>query len=143
MHIRDLTRAEQHSAAFRELLWHAAELSDDQLDVIRDTELPELRVVGAFQFDELIGFLAHTQPAGGALITIEYIAASARLRGTGVGRALVNHVRFEHPGHDLRAETDDDAIAFYRALGFTDAPAPPDPRWPGRARYICTLPATA
>ena len=35
------------------------------------------------------------------------------------------------------AETDDDAVGFYRALDFDIGPAPSDPRWPGRRRYRC------
>ena len=44
------------------------------------------------------------------------------------------HVQQAEP---VVAETDDDAVGFYRALDFDIGPAPSDPRWPGRRRYRC------
>ena len=35
--------------------------------------------------------------------------------------------------------SDDDAIGFYRSLGFVDRSAPGDARWPDRRRYHCVL----
>ncbi len=37
----------------------------------------------------------------------------------------------------------DNAIGFYRSLGFKDTPAPPDERWPERSRYDCVLTPSA
>lgn len=57
--------------------------------------------------------------------------------------ALVNAVRAAVGGAAIRAETDDDAVGFYRRLGFAITMRDPDPRWPGRQRYDCLLPAAA
>ena len=44
-----------------------------------------------------------------------------------------------HRAAPIFAQTDDDAIGFYRSLGFVDSPAPRDARWPDRQRYDCVL----
>jgi len=64
--------------------------------------------------------------------------ASAR-RGSGVGRALIEHVRKAHPGLPVAAETDDDAVGFYEKCGFSVRKTIrlyPDGE---SVRYICIL----
>ena len=77
-------------------------------------------------------------------VVLEYIAVAPGLRGDGIGRALVDALA--GVSEQVVAETDDDAVGFYRALDFDIGPAPLDPRWPGRRRYRCMrrpLPRTA
>lgn len=59
------------------------------------------------------------------------------LRGRGLARRLLAAVA--RLGSPVVAETDDDAVGFYRRLGFRVATAPEDPRWPGTVRYRCVL----
>ena len=68
-------------------------------------------------------------------VTLEYIAVEASQHGRGVGRALVEALALR--GRQIIAETDEDAVGFYRALGFQIADAPEDARWPGVPRYRC------
>ena len=68
-------------------------------------------------------------------VVLEYIAVAPELRGDGIGRALVDALA--GVSGQVVAETDDDAVGFYRALDFDIGPAPSDPRWPGRRRYRC------
>jgi len=138
--IRDLTRPEIETPEFWRLLRLAAEVDEVGLLAIRDRELPRLTVVGALAGDVVVGFAAYAVEADGP-VGLEYIATAESQRGRGLGTSLVRELRRRHPEADLRAQTDDDAIAFYRRIGFTDAPAPPDPRWPDRPRYDCVLPA--
>ncbi|MDO5063936.1 MAG: GNAT family N-acetyltransferase [Actinomyces bowdenii] len=72
----------------------------------------------------------------GQRVALEYIAVDEAQRGRGRGRELVE--RLALLGSSIVAETDDDAVGFYRALGFEVAPAPPDPRWSGVPRFRCT-----
>ncbi|NLI85833.1 MAG: GNAT family N-acetyltransferase [Propionibacterium sp.] len=138
--VRPLTRAEIESPAFWTLLHEAAGVADDALRHIRETELAALEVIGVTD-GEVIAFAAFTVTAD--QLTLEYIAVDAGSRGRGIGACLVDTIRSAHPGLPLLAETDNDAVDFYRALGFTVEPRPTDPRWPGRPRYRCTLGASS
>lgn len=133
MPIRDLAPSDLASPRFLELLRLAAELPDEELVRLRDEELPALTVIGAVEDGRLDAFAAARPVEEG--LEIEYVASLVRGRGS----ALVRELQRTHPGAAIVARTDDDAIGFYRRLGFTDAPAPVDPRWPDRPRYRCTL----
>ena len=102
---------------------------------------PELvleRVRGLLASGELAAHLARKENDAelGVSVLPDY-------RGRGIGASLVDAIRSTHPGLPLLAETDHDAVAVYRALGFTVEPRPPDRRWPGRPRYRCTLAASS
>ena len=133
MPIRDLAPSDLASPRFLELLRLAAELPDEELARLRDEELPALTVIGAVEDGRLDAFAAARPVEEG--LEIEYLASLRR----GLGSALVRELQRTHPGAAIIALTDDDAVGFYRRLGFTEAPAPTDPRWPGRPRYRCTL----
>lgn len=134
--IRPLTALEVHSPAFWTLLFEAAGLPDDALSVIRDRELPTLHVVGAVT-DRVLGFAAFEVQH--ARIELHYIAVADDARGSGLGRRLVTSARALAPALPLYASTDDDAVGFYRSLGFAVTDAPRDARWPERPRYHCTI----
>ena len=74
---------------------------------------------------------------------VEYLATAPARQRRGLAGALIAEIRRRHPDAVVRASTDDDAIGFYRGLGFLDSPAPVDPRWPGRRRYDCALPPSS
>ncbi|KQP95962.1 MULTISPECIES: GNAT family N-acetyltransferase [unclassified Rathayibacter] len=135
MLLRDLSPADLATPRFSELLWMSAELPEEELARIRDEELPTLSLIGAVDGGTVNAFAAVRVREDG--LEIEYVASLGR----GLGSALVAELRRRRPGVVIVAETDDDAIGFYRRLGFTDVPAPADPRWPDRPRYRCTLPA--
>lgn len=46
-----------------------------------------------------------------------------------------------HRAAPIFAQTDDDAISFYRSLGFVDSPTPRDARWPVGHLHGISLPA--
>lgn len=137
--IRPLNSAEVESDDFRHLLWLAAELEDRELDRIKMNELPQLILFGGIYRSQLSAFVAFdtdTDP-----VTIEYIAVDENAQGHGFGTALVREVQQHSLHRTLYAETDDDAVEFYRRLGFTVRAGEADPRWPTRQRYECWLPA--
>lgn len=140
--IRALSRAEVETAEFWSLLWDAAGVDSDALGWIRDVELPKLTVIGAIDphAHAVVGFAAYavrTDPADH--LELEYLAVVAEERGSGLGSRLIEAVRRSAPELALRAQTDDDAVAFYRSLGFAIEGAPCDPRWPERERYDCRV----
>ena len=82
-------------------------------------------------------------PGPGPAPAVEYLATAPAHERRGPAGALIAEIRRRHPDAVVRASTDDDAIGFYRGLGFLDSPAPVDPRWPGRRRYDCSLPPSS
>ncbi|KZE91786.1 GNAT family N-acetyltransferase [Microbacterium sp. TNHR37B] len=139
--IRPLRRDELEGAGFDALVWRAAEVdAEARARIVRD-ELTTMTVWGAVERDgTILAFAAFD--AKPTLVHLEYIATSERAEGRGIGRALVQLLRTRTPGSTIHAETDDDAVGFYRRLGFTISPrAGRDPRWPDRQRYDCDLPA--
>ncbi|RLP77871.1 GNAT family N-acetyltransferase [Mycetocola tolaasinivorans] len=70
---------------------------------------------------------------------IMYIAVHERARGLGPGRLLVQDITDAVTDRVVSANTDDDAVDFYRRLGFVISDGETDPRWPDRRRYLCRL----
>ena len=158
--LRNLSASELTGPEVRELLRLATDFDDGALDRLVSEVLPRLTVLAAIDdgADGVggipIALAAYAKPAplqpaaAGAdphppssPATIEYIATSPTHQRTGTARALIAEIRRRHPRAAVRASTDDDAIGFYRALGFLDHPAPRDPRGPERRRYDCFLDA--
>lgn len=140
MEIRELSRADLGSPEFLHLLWLATEADDRSLRRIRDDHLPGLAVAGVVADGVVVGFVAYDHDA--SRVVVEDIATVEARRGARIGSTLVHEVQRRHPGLSISAQTDDDAIGFYRKLGFIDSAAPRDLRWPLRQRYDCLLAAT-
>jgi ribosomal protein S18 acetylase RimI-like enzyme len=68
-------------------------------------------------------------------IGIRSIAVAAASRNRGLGRTLIDALAERACAKRVVAETDDDAVGFYRRCGFAVENAPPKF---GRARYWCT-----
>ncbi len=138
MKIRELTASDIETPEFWHLLWLACESDEATLRRVLNQLLARSTVLGTHGSDgDVIGFVAF---AGAEQdIVIEYIATVETVRGKGVGKHLVRELQRLHPGATIVARTDDDAIGFYRSLGFVDRSAPGDARWPDRRRYHCVL----
>ena len=131
--IRRLVGEDLASEQMLVLMREAAGLSDAELHRILVEELAVMEVVGTGPLGAPTSVAAYVSQSYG--VVLEYIAVAPELRGDGIGRALVDALA----GVSWQgvAETDDDAVGFYRALDFDIGPAPSDPRWPGRRRYRC------
>lgn len=136
--IRPLAPSEFCSSEFRALLRQAVELSGDELGRIVDAELPLLEVLGYMRDDVLVGFVAFEY--SDQQTTIEYIAVADGAQRCGIGSALVEVVANATNGGVLCAQTDDDAVDFYRRLAFNVEVGTRDNRWPDRTRYDCWRP---
>ena len=77
---------------------------------------------------------AGAERLGGGTIGIRSIAVAPRWRDRGLGRMLLDAIAERLGADRLVAETDDDAVGFYRRCGFTVEDAAPKF---GRARYWC------
>lgn len=137
--IRRLGAAEIAGPEFVALLKLAAEVEDGELERIRTQELARLTVIGSVEDGRLVAFAAFDADADP--VVLSYIAVDVGAQGRGLGNALIESVRRAAGGRALLAETDDDAVAFYRRIGFRiTSRSDRDPRWPDRPRYDCLLP---
>ncbi|MCL2543157.1 MAG: GNAT family N-acetyltransferase [Nocardioidaceae bacterium] len=135
--LRELRPAEIASRELTHLLRLAVEGDEASLAALLCEELPRLSVHGVVDDGRVLGFVAFD--AGTDPVTIEYIAVDESARERRLGAALVGAAaRF---GRAVYAQTDDDAVGFYRRLGFAIVPCDPDPRWPERQRYDFLLDA--
>ena len=131
--VRVLVEQDLASEQMLALMREAAELPDVELRRILVEELAVMEVVGTGPRGAPTSVAAYVSQSYG--VVLEYIAVAPELRGDGIGRALVDALA--SVSGQVVAETDDDAVGFYRALDFDIGPAPSDPRWPGRRRYRC------
>ncbi|MGO4107018.1 GNAT family N-acetyltransferase [Paenibacillus sp. YAF4_2] len=69
-------------------------------------------------------------------IVISHIAVDEEMRGKGIGRALTHEVMSLHKMTALKAETDKDAVGFYRTCGFHIESL--GELYPGVERFLCT-----
>lgn len=69
--------------------------------------------------------------------TITHIATSSECRGQGIGRKLIEFARDNFGFEQIEAETDDDAVEFYKACGFAIEPLGENEY--GVQRYRCVL----
>lgn len=139
VNLRMLTALDTEDSRFFVLLREAAGQDDDQLRTLIAKRLPAMSMIGVFEAGCLLAFAAYQEEYDH--VVLEYIAVDASHRGRGYGSLLVQAIRNAHPGAPILAETDDDAVEFYRRLGFGISQRAGDPRWPGSQRYRCLLPA--
>ena len=136
-----LSNTDYAGPEFLDLLREAVGVNDQALQTTIATELPFLSVIGIREAGVVVAFAAFDSSRD--QLVLEYIAIERRMRSAGYGRSLIQHIREQRPAKELFAETDDDAVEFYRRLGFSISNAPTDQRWPERQRYSCVLPPLA
>ena len=126
-------------SSVRRLLVLAADPAGKQgLEDLLD-ECQDLQVLAHIAEDGTIAALAAYRHSDQYSLCLEFLAVLPEFQQRGLGRALVEELRSMHR-KNVWATTDDDAIDFYRALGCVVSNSAEDPRWPGVARYLCTLP---
>lgn len=110
------------------------------------------RLVSRVQADESVFAFTHFhggEPDGILLLreegessfVISSIAVAPNARGAGIGSGLLRAAATELGCRLIRAETDGDAVGFYRRCGFDVRSL--GEKYPGCVRYACTLPLTS
>ena len=89
--------------------------------------------IGWQEEDEVVA-CAGSQPLATDTIGIRSIAVAPQWRNRGLGRTLIDALAERAGATRVVAETDDDAVGFYRRCGFRVEDSPPKF---GRARYWC------
>ncbi|QRN49635.1 GNAT family N-acetyltransferase [Macrococcoides bohemicum] len=69
------------------------------------------------------------------ICVITSLAVDETYQGRGIGKKLINHIKENY--YNIVAETDDDALAFYRKQGFVIESL--GEKYPGIIRYLCTI----
>jgi ribosomal protein S18 acetylase RimI-like enzyme len=95
-------------------------------------------LLGYVEAGSLVGCIGVEQ-AGRSEIVVHSLAVKPGFRRKGIGRFMVRELATAFGGSTLVAETDADAVGFYRRCGF--AVTSLGERYPGTERFRCTLPA--
>ena len=132
-----------HEAEVRALVGHALGSSTAaRLDeVMAQCAAPSWRLVGFEAAGSLVGcvgYAAETDESATAAAIVQHIAVVPEARRSGVGRTMLRWLREVEGLRSLRAETDEDAVGFYRRRGFS-AERVTHPRLPEARRWACTL----
>lgn len=108
--------------------------------VQRYTADPELSLYGYEEEGVLIGILGFSlDEAGRAVVT--HLAVHPEYRGQGYGRGqILELIAQKHPV-TVTAETDEDAVDFYRSIGFSIVSL--GEKYPGVERFQCTYEVAA
>lgn len=69
-------------------------------------------------------------------VIIGHIATEKKRRSKGLASNLIDHVMSQYPSMTLEAETDDDAVMFYKKTGFDIKSL--GEKYPGFPRYSCS-----
>jgi ribosomal protein S18 acetylase RimI-like enzyme len=97
------------------------------------------RCLLAYEVDgRILGSVGLVHIAHGEVV-IGNIAVLPEYRGRGIGRRMVQQVWAHFGLHQLNAETDGNAVGFYRRCGFAITSL--GEKWPGTERFDCELTA--
>ncbi|MBW4083734.1 GNAT family N-acetyltransferase [Paenibacillus sp. S150] len=115
-------------------MWADAAQAEEELERYLAEDSREL--LGAFASGELAGVIGirHGPEAGAEIL---HIAVLGRLRGRGIGAAMIGEIRKCKEIETLQAETDRDAAGFYRSCGFTVSSL--GEKYPGVERFSCVM----
>lgn len=97
---------------------------------------PHWHLCGYVSAGRLVGSLGLEIAAPGAAI-LRHIAVFPAYRGRGIGRQLIAHALARFRLHHLTAETDREAVGFYRRCGFSITSL--GERYPDVERFRCVL----
>ena len=92
-----------------------------------------LRLLGWVERGAVVALVGYDLGETGAAVSIRAVATSPSRERSGLGRRLLSAVQDETRARRLVAETDDDAVGFYAACGFSVIPL--GEKYPGVNRY--------
>ncbi|MBB6729918.1 GNAT family N-acetyltransferase [Cohnella sp. CBP 2801] len=102
------------------------------LDAYRND--PALELLGYYEGEELVGAIGFRMKTGNVL-EIRHMAVSPEKRGHGHGRLMVLETLARKNPAELVAETDEEAVEFYRNIGFVVESL--GELYPGVERFRC------
>ena len=115
------------------LLAYAA--SDVQTEIKRYQTEQERLLFGIQKKNGWAGCIGIRELALGE-IEIIHIAVALEYRGTGIGKKMIQQISRQHNPARIKAETDKDAVDFYKRCGFSITSL--GGKYPGIERFLCT-----
>lgn len=121
----------------QELLSYSVFPDPDHLEqAVRDyQEQDDLQLYGLESEEELVGLIGFRHMGDGE-VKIEHISVKPERRGEEFGRGLVLELIAEVKPKKIIVETDEEAVEFYRRIGFEIQSL--GEMYPGTERYRCT-----
>ncbi|MDT8976259.1 GNAT family N-acetyltransferase [Paenibacillus sp. chi10] len=95
-----------------------------------------LQLYGMMVQEELVGLIGISKHSYGEAV-LQHIAVKQNHRGQGIGRSMINEFMKSNNITRLEAETDNDAVGFYRGVGFEITSL--GEKYPGVERFLCIL----
>jgi ribosomal protein S18 acetylase RimI-like enzyme len=128
-----------NEAAVQELLSYAVFPDPDRLTetVAQYRNDPDLRLYGLEEDGVLIGLIGYA--LAGNRLDIRHLAVEPEFRRQGYGRGLILEAIAKEQPDWVAAETDEEAVEFYRNIGFTIVSL--GERFPGAERFLCVYDA--
>ncbi|WNS42952.1 GNAT family N-acetyltransferase [Paenibacillus sp. MMS20-IR301] len=115
-----------------ECMWTGNHRAEEELKRYRAADGCEL--FGCFVGGELAGILGVHCPVRPE-VEIRHLAVKKEWRGRGLGRAMIAEVAAKDSIGLIRAETDQEAVGFYRSTGFEISSL--GEKYPGVERFEC------
>ncbi|MFD0674924.1 GNAT family N-acetyltransferase [Cohnella sp. GCM10027633] len=94
----------------------------------------QLRIMGYESQGQVVGFVGFEVDVDG-LMTLRHIAVLPDSRGAGFGRGMILELLHQFEPRAIVAETDEDAVHFYRSIGFRIESL--GESYPGVERFRC------
>lgn len=134
-------RSQLHSAEVHNLidqLEYPLEIREEKTrEIVREyVENPDYVTLGMELNNELVGFIGFSYQSKNT-VTIRHIAVRRDQRGKGIGRKMISEIFRNYNLHNVIAETDKDAVKFYRKIGFTIQSL--GEKYPGTERFLCQV----
>jgi len=100
--------------------------------------LDEMRIMGYESEGQLVGIVGYRIDEG-ARMSLRHIAVLPEVRGAGFGRGMILELLHQFNPVSIEAETDEEAVDFYRSIGFRIESI--GEKTPGTERFLCTYEA--
>jgi ribosomal protein S18 acetylase RimI-like enzyme len=130
---------EQLLEAATALSWSSFHKEPERLEALATayTTHPDKELHAWIEGGSIVGIVA-LEHLPFSTIRIAQIGVAPSRRGRRIGSAMIEHVERTYPAFALEAETDRDAVGFYRALGFEVESL--GEKYPGIERFRCRKP---
>lgn len=117
----------------RNLLSYATSIN--KVDIVYDNYIQSFnqQLFGFMKEDNIIGCIG--VEINLSLCEIKHIAVSPKERGNGIGSKMINFLCEKYSFTSIVAETDTDAVEFYRNFGFKITSL--GEKYPGVERFLC------